>query len=639
MRYRIVIPVTAGAGLLLLAVCLLRAGLRSNGANDAAPARPPAPADRSERLPEYEIHVFQARPARERIGEPPDHAPIHICLSPDGQRAYVVNREADSVSVLDVAGRWVLHEIPVGWSPAHAVLSPDGRRLYVSCTYDYTVQVLDLEKQQVVQTFPTGYEPIGLALSADGQRLSVANSLANTVSIYAAESGERRFEVPVGRLPRYLAETPDGTRLIVANAHSRDVSIVDPRHGNVIETRPLGRAAQMRQVLCSRDGCWALVATLVGHDEMVTVQMERGWINSNGFSVLDLSQPSHFVTLLLDQVLSGATNPWGLALSPDERRLYVALSGIHQVAIIDLPKAIQLVGETTPPEVPRLSQDVEILARRQIARRVEAGGLGPRSVAVCGPRGELLVANYFSDTVSVLDAESGAVRAVIRLGPDQERTLWREGEMCFNDGRICYQNWTSCASCHQEDATMDSLNWDLINDGTGNPKNAKSMHNGLYEPPAMWSGVRGDQHVGVLAGQRFLGFLPDDEIQRALMEYIGKPRRAPNPYRRADPDKIARGRETFYRARCDVCHIPPLYSDKKRHDLGLAGYTSDVDFRSRFDTPSLLECYRTGPYLHDGRAQTLHEIFAHHNPENLHGLTRGLTAAELDDLVAFLRSL
>ena len=65
----------------------------------------------------------------------------------------------------------------------------------------------------------------------------------------------------------------------------------------------------------------------------------------------------------------------------------------------------------------------------------------------------------------------------------------------------------------------------------------------------------------------------------------------------------------------------------------------EVDFRSRFDTPSLLECYRTGPFLHDGRAETLREIFTMHNAENMHGLTNGLTEIELDDFVAFLRTL
>lgn len=586
-------------------------------------------------LEELTAATATAKPA----DEPRYLSPIQVCVNEAGTRAWVVNQTGNSVSIVDLAAREVLGEIAVGERPSHAVLSPDESTLYVSCTYDYTIDVVNLARGEVVQRLATGYEPWGLALTPDGSRLAVAASLANSVEIFDAVGGERLFVIPVGRLPRYLAATPDGKRLIVPHAHSRDASIIDIEQGCVIETRSIDRGAQTRQILCTPDGRHAIFAGLVGHDEMITVQMERGWINSNGFTVLDLERHGHFVTLLLDRVLTGATNPWGMALAPDRGKLYVTLAGMHQVAIVDLEAMLALVERTTPEEVSRLSQDVEILEREGIARRVECGGFGPRSAAYVASAGELLVTNYFSDTVTALDADTGEVRATIPLGPEPENSLWREGELRFNDGRICFQNWFSCASCHQANGTMDSLNWDLINDGMGNPKNAKSMHNGIFEPPAMWSGVRADQNVGTMAGQRFLGFLPDDDIQAALIEFIAKPRRAPNPFADDDPEARERGRRLFYRARCDICHAPPTFTDREKHDIGLRGFTSGVDFRVRFDTPSLLECYRTGPYLHDGRAETLRELFTDHNAENAHGLTEGLSASELDDLVIYLRSL
>ena len=609
--------------------------LRSPASRPGGGARPAPAIDPGETA----IDAGETTVDPDEIEEPVYYSPAHICLSPDGRRAYVANQTANTISVLDVAARKVIDEIPVGRRPTHVAISPDGRTLFVTCLYAYTVDIVDVDQRQVVRSLRTGFEPMGLALSADGRRLSVANAVANTVSIFDLDAGARQYELPVGRFPRYLAETADGRRLIVGNAQSRDVSIIDPNSGRVIETRSLGRSTQMRHVVCTHDGRWAILTTLVGHDEMITMQMERGWINSNGLTVIDLQETGRYVTVLLDRLLSGATNPWALALAADDQRLYVSLAGMHQVAIVDLPALLKLVGQTTPNQVQRLSQDVEILERLGIARRVDAGGLGPRGLALCERTGELLVANYFSDTVSVLDAETGAVKSVIQLGPEQEMTAWRRGQMLFNDGRICYQNWYSCASCHQEDATVDALSWDLINDGTGNPKNVKSMHDGIVTPPAMWSGIRPTQNVGVMAGQRFLGFLPDDEVQAALMQYIGRPRRAPNPYRRVAPEASARGKRIFYRARCDSCHIPPLFTDQKKHDIGLTGYTSEVDFRSRFDTPSLLECYRTSPYLHDGRAATLQAIFADHNPGNAHGRTAGLSVTELDDLAAYLRSL
>ncbi len=567
-------------------------------------------------------------------------SPNHICLSPDGLRAYVVNQTANSVSVLDIEARTVTREIPVGDFPNHAAVSADGRRLYVTSGYGYTVEVVDLDAGVVVASYPVAYEPYGVTLSADGQRLYVANSLSNTLVALSADTGDVVFEVPVGRNPRYVVETPaaDGsTHLLVTNGLSRGVSIVAADSGRVLETRLMGRASLLRQIVCSPDGRWAFVTQLISHDEQITVQIERGWINSNGFAVLDLAQPGHYVTLPLDSLVNGAANPWGMALSSDGQRLYVTLAGVHEVAIIDVPGVLALVAETRPEQVEALSENVEIVVdKRKLARRVPTGGIGPRGVALHEGRGELLVTNYFSDSVSVLDAASGEVKALIPLGAPVEMTLWREGEMLFNDARICQQRFYSCASCHQEDGTMDGLNWDLINDGQGNAKNAKSLHDAYDAPPSMWSGVRGDMNAGVAAGQRFLGFIPTPDNHKALMAYLGAPPRAPNPYRNQPAATLARGENVYRRARCHVCHPGPIFADLRKHDLGLG---RENDFRSRFDTPSLRECYRTGPYLHDGRAATLRDIFTDHNPDDLHGLTSGLSNEELDDLVAYLRSL
>ncbi len=569
--------------------------------------------------------------------EPVYRSPNHIRLSRDGRRAYVVNQDAGTISVLDVRRRKVLDEVSVGSSPVHAELSPDGRTLYVSRRYADDVAVLNLKKLRVTRLMRTGLEPYGLAVSKKGDRLFVANSMSDSVSIIDAATGKTLAEVPVGREPRYVAVTPDGKKLLVANSLSREITIVDVSAAKVVESRDLGKANILRQVAVSPDGRWGYVSHIVSHEERTTLQMERGWIHSNGFSVLDMRHKGRRVTLLLDRLLDGDANPWGALVSKDGGRLYVTLAGVHEVAIVDTRKALQLVRETPVDKVERLAQNVEIVEARGIARRVKAGGLGPRGLALSEKTGELLVANYFSDSVSVLDAETGALRAVIPLGPEQKMTQHRKGEMLFNDARFCFQRWFSCASCHQEDATVDGLSWDLPNDGVGNPKNVKSLHDVHDTAPAMWGGVRKDMHAAVAAGQRFLGFLPDEERHKALIAYINKPRRAPNPHRRrGDPESMRRGEKVYARALCDACHPSPSFTDRKKYDLGLSG---PKDQRARFDTPSLREVYRTAPYLHDGSAKTLREVFTRYNPDGRHGRTQGLTDAEMKDLLLYLKSL
>ncbi|MFV2067228.1 MAG: beta-propeller fold lactonase family protein [Pirellulales bacterium] len=589
-------------------------------------------------------------------------SPNAICLSPDGRWAYVVNTTSDTVSVLDVAARKVVAEMPVGSSPADAVCAPDGRTLYVTNRHGSSVTLIDLETEQVRQSIRVAHEPYGVAVSADGRLLFVANGLSGTVSIVDLESGTTRFEVPSGREARSVAEVPGESKIVVANGLGRSVTVIDVETGRALETRDLDRGNLLREIVCSSDGRWALVSHVVSHDELAPLQMERGMIHANGFSVFDLTRrkaatkkdlqtrahgarmlPSktlkrsgHRVTFLLDQLLAGAANPWGMALSPDDQRLYVSLAGVHEIAIVDVAKILDLAAEANADEIKRLERDVEFLDRRKIMRRVSSGGIGPRGIALQAVRGELLVANYFSDSVAVLDATTGELRCVIPLGPTQEPTLWRRGEMLFNDGRLCFQKWFSCASCHQEDATVDGLNWDLSNDSLGNAKNVKSLHDVHDTPPAMWTAIRSGMDAAVAAGQRFLGFLPKPENHRALMTFLSSPPRPPNPYRLEDPERIQTGRQVFFRARCDACHPPSRFTDLRKHDLGLA---AETDLKSRFDTPSLRDCYRTAPYLHDGRAATLREIFLQHNPNDTHGRTSRLTPDELDALLAYVRSL
>ena len=58
-----------------------------------------------------------------------------------------------------------------------------------------------------------------------------------------------------------------------------------------------------------------------------------------------------------------------------------------------------------------------------------------------------------------------------------------------------------------------------------------------------------------------------------------------------------------------------------------------------FDTPSLIELYRTAPYLHDGRAATLMQVLSDFNKKDEHGVTSDLTEQQLRDLEAFLMTL
>ena len=68
------------------------------------------------------------------------------------------------------------------------------------------------------------------------------------------------------------------------------------------------------------------------------------------------------------------------------------------------------------------------------------------------------------------------------------------------------------------------------------------------------------------------------------------------------------------------------------HEIGTQG---DYDRQNTWDTPTLVEVWRTGPYLHDGRSATMKEVFS----TEKHGLQTKLSDEEIDQLTEYILSL
>ena len=117
----------------------------------------------------------------------------------------------------------------------------------------------------------------------------------------------------------------------------------------------------------------------------------------------------------------------------------------------------------------------------------------------------------------------------------------------------------SCASCHPNNARVDGLNWDLLNDGIGNPKNNKSLLMAHETPPMMWLGVREDMKQAVEKGFMFQMRQPEEQEIEAVVAYLQSLQPEPSPYLTADGKLTAaaeRGKAVFESkaTQCCDCH-------------------------------------------------------------------------------------
>ena len=608
-------------------------------------------------------------------------SPFDVAFSPDGKVLAASDHTAGTVALIDPASGSV-RQVACQGSPADVAWAPDGAKLYVAERGAGTAAEIDPGAGKVLRRFDVGPYPVGVAVAAKRKLLVVSNVGLNSVSVVDLGTGKEKARLGGFSHPRRIAVTPDEALAVVGNlmpfgdasepTQSCHLTLIDLAGVKVAgEIKLPSGCVAIRGLVISPDGKWAYAVHTLGRFTLPTTQLERGWVNTNAMSMIDLAKKEVYATVLLDRLTEGAADPWGLAISADGKTLWASLAGVHQAAWIDLETLHLLtegklddVQKLTPkvPEAPRHFSSIwsEIKAepekRKLLANDLAAlygcGLLVRRPLPCNGARGialspdgkQLAVAAYFSGEVLLVEANPVGrtkVTAAVSLGKSREPDDLRKGEQIFHDAHFCFQHWLSCATCHPE-TRADGLNWDLLNDGIGNPKNAKSLVWSDKTPPAMARGVRASMDVASLAGFKFILFLQpeekDVECVRAYLRAIGPDR---SPYLTPDgklTEKAKKGEAIFKseKAGCAKCHPAPLYTDKQMYDVGTR---HELDRSGEFDTPTLIEMWRTAPYLHDGSAKTIEEVLKKHNPKDQHGVTSHLSKEEIEALVEYVLSL
>ncbi|MHB0998400.1 MAG: c-type cytochrome [Armatimonadota bacterium] len=580
-------------------------------------------------------------------------SPCALAFSRDGTKLYIGGGTDGILRVLNTKTHKLEQSIKISSDITGLALFTNGDQLYVTSTNpEGVVKIVNTRNGEITDTISAGNGATSPVLSADGKSIYVCNRFDNDISVINLASKSLIARIKVSREPIASALDITGNRLIVAN-HLPDgpadidhiasaINVIDLDEKKVVSRIDLPNGSTgVRGICISPDGLYAYVTHTLGRYQVPTSQIQRGWMNTNAFSIIDLQKTKLLNTVLLDELDRGVANPWAVACSGDGKRIIVSIAGTNELCIIDssalISKLLSLPlnsdsGEITSGDVPDTLTFLD-----GIRIRIPLTGIGPRVLAVRG--NTVYAAEYFTDTLSVIDDISKAPKArSVALGQTKPMTAARRGEMLFNNGYSCFQSWQTCASCHP-DGRADSLNWDLLNDGMGNPKNTKSLLLSHMTPPVMVTGIRKDAETAVRSGMKFIQFMqrPDDEA-KAMDEYLKSMKPIPSPYllKGKISESAQRGKAVFEKAECASCHPAPLYTDMKKYNVGTGKY---YEAGKKYDTPTLEEIWRTSPYLYDGRAASMKDVLTIHNKSDKHGKTTGLKDSEMNELVNYILSL
>ena len=206
---------------------------------------------------------------------------------------YVGNSQGDDISVIDVAGRTLLTTIKVG-ALVHGVCAPaDGRRAYATIESNHTVQVIDTLTNSVSATIPLPGRPNECAVTADGKYL-VVPLLAPANSAVVIDTASRQIVKTFEVRHPHNCFTPEGGSNTIVYCEARD------------------------------------------DFSIARIDLQKMEITNN---------------------VKVAGDPRPFVITADEKTLYTALSGLHGVAVIDIPN--QTMSQIALPPMPWMACKVE----------------------------------------------------------------------------------------------------------------------------------------------------------------------------------------------------------------------------------------------------------------------------------------
>jgi YVTN family beta-propeller protein len=584
-------------------------------------------------------------------------SPVEMALSPDGRLLYVVCQDSDEVRVVDVRSGNVISSIPVGHVPRGIALSPGGRQIYITNAWSDNVSVIDARTLKVVQTLPTGFEPTGIVVDRSGSTLYVANRLSSDIFVIDLKAGQETKRLLAGRGASYLALSPDGKLIFATHIYpnpgafryqpNSELTVIDTARQMVVERKLLHNVAGVFHVAMSADGRLGVAAQLRPKNLIPLAHVEHGWAFSDSLTLFG-QDVGGTVQIPIDELDRYYALPWGVAIAPDKSKIFLTTAGSESVTVIDVPHLLKVVRSRPQPFVNDLSATVDyVLARIPV-------GHNPRGVLLSTDGKRLYVANRLDDNIAVIDTGNNKVISTIDLGGPKNVDALRRGERIFFTAGYAFQGQFGCANCHL-DATIDGLQWDLEPDGFGKDiVDNRSLENLAGTEPFKWNGGNPDMPTECGPRTEKFFFRSQSFNQQQLTDLVAfvysLPYR-PNRYRLPNGDLTPaqeRGKAIFERTKyksgkpipeanqCSTCHSGPKYTNQQQVDVGTGKLT---DRSPVIDVPQLSNVAYSAPYLHDGSARSLEEIWTVFNPKDTHGVSNDLTKDELNDLIEYLKTL
>jgi len=502
-------------------------------------------------------------------------------IAADDTRVVTVNEDSNSISIIE--GREVT-ERAVCTTPR--TVSLDGNVAFVACADGRVARIED----DTVAMAEAGVEPFGIL--AAGARLFVADHGAAAVRVLDSATLETLATIATEPYPRGLAF--DGTSLYVTHFRTGRISVIDADTLAVTRVLSTGADANLSQ--------------------SITLARGRAYLPQTRSNVSNRA-------LLFDNTVFPVVTVVDLAAGTPLPRERITLDIVDEPVNMPFDSVLTSGGKLYVVHAGSDGVSAITLEFQQTVAHLDTGA-NPRGLALSPDERFVYVNNALAGTVTVIDTVTDTIVDTIAVTAIPLPPSLLRGKILFNSSAaatLAKDAWISCATCHFEGGA-DGRTW-FFRDGI---RNTPALFGVASTLPMHWSGdldelqdventirvvqagtglAAGDVHCspGCDEMRRNAGRSRDLDDLATFMLALKAPRR----------QVIATERgAALFATHCAECHPAPLYTDRRKHDVGTAGAVERKG--NAFDTPSLRGVSDTAPYLHDGSAATVREAIERH---------------------------
>ncbi|HJT88030.1 MAG TPA: YncE family protein, partial [Bryobacteraceae bacterium] len=287
---------------------------------------------------------WRLQPAGRQI--PLDTFPMSAAVSPDGRYVLVLNAgyQPPSISVIETASGRVTASVPVEDAWLGLAFSPKGDRVYVgggakAAIFEFSYSDGKLQPARTFAVVPpnqrTARDFIGdVAFPPDGRLLYAANLYRDEVLVINPQSGRTIDRFKTGRRPYRILFHPDGKSFFVTHWADGTLGHYDTATGSLLATVRIGAHPT--------DMVWRKGASEAAEGEASWVaRLFVAAANTNSVYTVGVSASKELTVVERINVSMTPRQPLGmtpsaLALSPDEKRLYVVCSDANAAAVVNV---------------------------------------------------------------------------------------------------------------------------------------------------------------------------------------------------------------------------------------------------------------------------------------------------------------